>query len=288
MNTFNLSWNSHNLEIGKRTLIMGIVNVTPDSFSDGGKFLPCEAALAHGEKLVKDGADIIDIGGESTRPFSDSLSAEEEIGRVIPVIEKLAKRVSVPIYIDTTKAKVARRALEAGASMINDIGALRLDPEMAPVVSKFGVPVILMHMLGTPKTMQDSPEYDDLIKEIKSFLADAIKRAEKSGIPKTNVIIDPGIGFGKTVEHNLLLIKNLHEFSSLDVPVLIGSSRKAFIRKILKDKTTQEIRPDVPIVETGTQASIAAAVFNGAHIVRVHDVANTCATVKIADAIKYV
>ncbi|MBW1822927.1 MAG: dihydropteroate synthase, partial [Deltaproteobacteria bacterium] len=170
----------------------------------------------------------------------------------------------------------------------NDIGALRLDPEMAPVISEFGVPVILMHMLGTPKTMQDSPKYDDLIKEIKSFLADAIKRAEKSRIPKNNVIIDPGIGFGKTIEHNLLLIKNLHEFSSLDVPVLIGSSRKAFIRKILKDKTNQEIRPDLPIVETGTQASIAAAVFNGAHIVRVHDVANTCATVKIADAIKHV
>ena len=288
MNTFNLSWNSHNLEIGKRTLIMGIVNVTPDSFSDGGKFFSCDAALAHGEKLVEDGADIIDIGGESTRPFSDSLSAQEEIGRVIPVIEKLAKRISVPISIDTTKAKVAIRALEAGASIINDIGALRLDPDMASVVSEFGVPVILMHMLGTPKTMQDSPEYDDLIKEIKSFFADAIKRAEKNGIPKTNVIIDPGIGFGKTVEHNLLLIKNLHEFSSLGVPVLIGSSRKAFIRKILKDKTNQDIRPDLPIVETGTQASIAAAIFNGANIVRVHDVANTSATVKIADAIKYV
>jgi dihydropteroate synthase len=303
MNTFNLSWNSHNLEIGKRTLIMGVVNVTPDSFSDGGKFFSCDAALAHGEKLVEDGADIIDIGGESTRPFSDSLSAYEEIGRVIPVIEKLAKRVSVPISIDTTKAKVARRALEAGASMINDIGALRLDPdasmindigalrldpEMASVVSEFGVPVILMHMLKTPKTMQDSPEYDDLIKEIKSFLQDAIKRAEKSGIPKTNVIIDPGIGFGKTVEHNLLLIKNLHEFSSLDVPVLIGPSRKAFIRKILKDETNQDIRSDTPMVETGTQASIAAAIFNGANIVRVHDVANTRATVKIADAIKHV
>ena len=268
-------------------MIMGILNVTPDSFSDGGNFFNCDDAVAHGEKLVEDGADIIDIGGESTRPFSDFVSAEEESGRVIPVIEKLAKRVSVPISIDTTKAKVARRALEAGASIVNDIGALRFDPDMASVVSKFGVPVILMHMLETPKTMQDFPEYDDLIKEIKSFLADAIKRAEKSGIPKTNVIIDPGIGFGKTVEHNLLLIKNLHEFSSLDVPVLIGSSRKAFIRKILKDETGQDIRPDLPMVETGTQASIAAAIFNGANIVRVHDVANTCATVKIADAIKH-
>lgn len=287
MNTFNISWNSHNLEIGKRTLIMGIVNVTPDSFSDGGNFFNCDDAVAHGEKLVEDGADIIDIGGESTRPFSDSLSAEEEIGRVIPVIEKLAKRVSVPISIDTTKARVAERALEAGASIVNDIGALQFDPGMASVVSKFGVPIILMHMLGTPKTMQDSPEYDDLIKEIKSFLADAIKRAEKSGISKNSVIIDPGIGFGKTLEHNLLLIKNLHEFSFLDVPVLIGSSRKTFIRKILKDETNQDIRPDLPMVETGTQASIAVAILNGANIVRVHDVANTCATVKIADAIKH-
>ena len=284
----NLSWNSHHLEIGKRTLIMGIVNVTPDSFSDGGILFNCDDAVAHGEKMVEDGADIIDIGGESTRPFSDSVSAQEEIRRVIPVIEELAKRVSVPISIDTTKATVAKRALEAGASMINDIGALRLDPDMASVVSEHGVPVILMHMLGTPKTMQNFPEYDDLIKEVKSFLADAISRAEKSEIPKTNIIIDPGIGFGKTVEHNLLLLKNLHEFLSLGVPVLIGSSRKAFIRKILKDETVQDISPDLPMVETGTQASIVAAIFNGAHIVRVHDVANTRATVKIADAIKHV
>ncbi|MBT8350694.1 MAG: dihydropteroate synthase, partial [Deltaproteobacteria bacterium] len=171
---------------------------------------------------------------------------------------------------------------------VNDIGALRLDPDMASVVSEFGVPVILMHMLGTPKTMQEFPQYDDLIKEIKSFLADAIQVAEIKNIPKTRIIIDPGIGFGKTVEHNLLLIKNLHEFSSLNVPLLFGSSRKAFIRKILKGKNDQDIQPDLPIVETGTQASIAAAILNGAHIVRVHDVANTCATVKIVDAIKHV
>lgn len=288
MNAFNLSWNTHSLEIGKRTLVMGVLNVTPDSFSDGGIFFNFDDAVAHGEKLVKDGADIIDIGGESTRPFSDPVTVEEEIQRVVPVIEKLSKRVSIPISIDTTKAKVAKRALEAGASIVNDIGALRLDPDMASVVSEFGVPVILMHMLGTPKTMQALPEYGDLIKEIKSFLADAITRAEKSKIPKTHIIIDPGIGFGKTVDHNLLLIKNVNEFSSLDVPILIGSSRKAFIRKILKGETDQDIRPDLPMVETGTQASIAAAILNGAHIVRVHDVANTCATVKIADAIKHV
>ena len=288
MNAFNLSWNSHSLEIGKRTLVMGVLNVTPDSFSDGGIFFNFDDAVSQGEKLARDGADIIDIGGESTRPFSDPVTVEEEIERVVPVIEKLSKHVSIPISIDTTKAKVARAALEAGASIVNDVGALRFDPDMASVVSEFGVPVILMHMLDTPKTMQDFPKYDNLIKEIKLFLADAIKRAEKNGIPKNNVIIDPGIGFGKTVEHNLLLIKHLHEFSSFNVPVLIGSSRKAFIRKILKDETGQDIRPDLPIVETGTQASIAAAILNGAHIVRVHDVANTCATVKIADAIKHV
>jgi len=288
MNAFNLSWNSHSLEIGKRTLVMGVLNITPDSFSDGGIFFNFDDAVSQGEKLARDGADIIDIGGESTRPFSDPVSVEDEIKRVVPVIEKLSKHVSIPISIDTTKAKVARAALEAGASIVNDVGALRFDPDMASVVSEFGVPVILMHMLGTPKTMQDFPKYDNLIKEIKLFLADAIKRAEKNGIPKNNVIIDPGIGFGKTVEHNLLLIKHLHEFSSFNVPVLIGSSRKAFIRKILKDETGQDIRPDLPIVETGTQATIAAAILNGAHIVRVHDVANTCATVKIADAIKHV
>ncbi|NNL42350.1 MAG: dihydropteroate synthase [Desulfobacterales bacterium] len=288
MSTFNISWNSHCLVLGKRTLIMGVLNITPDSFSDGGNFFNFDDAVAQGEKLVRDGADIIDIGGESTRPFSDPVSVEEEIERVVPVIEKLAKQVSIPISIDTTKAKVARRALQAGASMVNDIGALRLDPDMASVVSEFGVPIILMHMLGTPKTMQEFPQYDDLIKEIKSFLADAIQAAEISKIPKTHIIIDPGIGFGKTVEHNLLLIKNLHEFSSLNVPLLIGSSRKAFIRKILKGKNDQDIQPDLPIVETGTQASVAAAILNGAHIVRVHDVANTCATVKIVDAIKHV
>ncbi len=286
MKTYNLSWDSHNLELGKRTCIMGIVNVTPDSFSDGGRFLSCEDAVAHGEKLVADGADIIDIGGESTRPFSDPVSSKEEIKRVVPVIGQLAKRVSVPISIDTTKVEVAKRALEAGASIINDVGALRLDPDMASVAAKFGVPIIVMHMLGIPKTMQVSPEYDNLIDEIKSFLSDAIDRAEKSGIPRTKVIIDPGIGFGKTVEHNLLLIKQLNEFSDLDAPVLIGPSRKTFIRKILKDKTSKDIRPDLQIVENGTQACVAAAILYGAHIVRVHNVANTCATAKIIDLLK--
>jgi len=286
MKKYTISWRSHTLKLGERPHIMGVVNVTPDSFSDGGKFFSHDAAVAQGEKLAQEGADIIDIGGESTRPLSEAVSVEEESRRVLPVIESLAKRVSIPISIDTTKAVVARQAIEAGASIINDISSLRLDPDLPGVVVKYGVPVILMHMLGTPKNMQASPVYDDIIGEIKAFLENARDRAEKHGIPRKRIIIDPGIGFGKTVEHNLFLIQRLREFTSLGVPVMIGPSRKAFIRNILKDNTVEDIRPDLPEVEAGTQAAIAAAVLNGAHIVRVHNVANTSATVRIIDAIK--
>jgi len=276
------------MELGRETRIMGILNVTPDSFSDGGKFFAPAAAVARGKKLIDDGADIIDIGGESTRPFSEPVTPAEEIERVIPVIEQLAGEASVPISIDTMKAAVARRAIKAGAAMINDISALRFDPEMASVAKEFDVPVVLMHMLGNPKTMQLSPSYDNLIGEITTFLREAIERAEMQGISKSKLIVDPGIGFGKTVTHNLLLIKHLQFFSSLQVPILIGPSRKAFIRKLLSDEHRDDIAPDLPIVETGTQAAVAAGVLFGAHIVRVHDVANTVATVRILDAIKNV
>jgi len=288
MKTYNLVWGKHRLVLGKRTCVMGILNVTPDSFSDGGEFFTLDDAVAQGQKIFEDGADILDIGGESTRPFSDALSTEEEIRRVVPVIENLAARISIPISIDTTKAGVARRAIEAGASIINDVSALRFDHGIADVAAEYDVPVILMHMLGTPKTMQTDPVYDDLIKEIKEFLKSAVDYAESKGISKSKIIIDPGIGFGKTVEHNLLLIKHLHEFKTLDVPILIGSSRKAFIRNILKDKTVKDINPDLAEVEIGTQASVAAAVLNGAHMVRVHNVANTRITLKIIDAINNV
>lgn len=274
------------MEFGRKTCIMGVLNVTPDSFSDGGDFLSFDAAVAQGEKLAADGADILDIGGESTRPFSKPVPEDEEIRRVIPAIEKLAKRLTIPISIDTTKAAVARRAIEAGASMINDISALRFDPNMAAVAKAFDTPVILMHMLGNPKTMQVSPSYDHLIADILSFLRDAIARAEKQGISKSKLIVDPGIGFGKTVSHNLLLIRQLQSFASLGVPILVGPSRKAFIRKLLKDEQSENISPVSPIVETGTQAVIAAAVLQGAHIVRVHDVANTRATIRILDAMR--
>jgi dihydropteroate synthase len=286
--TYRFSWSGYDMEFGRRTCIMGVVNVTPDSFSDGGKFFARDAAVAQGQKLAADGADILDIGGESTRPFSDPVSADEEIERVIPVIEKLADQLTIPISIDTMKAEVARRAIDAGASMINDVSALRFDPAMGEVAGEFGTPVVLMHMLGSPKTMQESPAYDDLIADITDFLKDAIERAQKQGISKSKLIVDPGIGFGKTVAHNLFLIRHLYAFAALGVPLLIGPSRKAFIRKLLKDEHNNDIAADLPIVETGTQAAVAAAVLCGAHIVRVHDAANTRATVRILDAIRSV
>lgn len=286
MKAHSLEWGKHHLDFGKRTCIMGVLNVTPDSFSDGGKFFSLDDAVTQGYKLFEDGADILDIGGESTRPFSNPVSEEEEILRVVPVIEKLSKRIPIPISIDTTKAGVAEQAIKAGASMINDISSLNFDPKMANVAVDYGVPVILMHMLGNPKTMQIEPFYDDLIGEIKTFLENAIGQAENKGISRLKIIIDPGIGFGKTVGHNLLLIKRLHEFKTLKVPIMIGTSRKAFIRNLLKNTTVEEINADSEMVENGTQASIAAAILNGAHIVRVHDVANTRVTVKIIDAIK--
>jgi dihydropteroate synthase len=280
-----LTWGNHSLELGQQTCIMGIVNVTPDSFSDGGKFFEGAAAVAQGEKLAVEGADILDIGGESTRPFSDPVPVEEEIRRVVPVIEKLAARVSIPISIDTTKAAVARRAFEAGASIINDVSALRFDPELAAVAAEFDAPVILMHMLGDPKSMQVEPRYDNLIEDVRRFLAGAVEKAQSLGISRSKIIVDPGIGFGKTLAHNLHLINHIQDFTPLDAPVLIGASRKTFIRKILKAQHEKDLAPDLPIVETGSQAAAAAAILNGAHIVRVHNVANTVATAKILDAL---
>lgn len=288
MQSYTLKWHGHCLELGERTCVMGVLNTTPDSFSDGGRFFSREDALAQGEALVAAGADILDIGGESTRPFSEGVSAEEEIRRVLPVIETLAARIPVPISIDTTKAAVAQRAVDAGAAIINDISAMRQDPGMPAVAAACGVPVILMHMLGTPRTMQVDPAYSELFKEIGDFLAAAIKKAVDSGIDRELLIADPGIGFGKTVEHNLLLVKHMAAFESLDVPLLIGPSRKAFIRTILKGDSDREVTPDLPEVAVGTQAAVTAAVLSGAHIVRVHDVADTRATVMLVDALKRV
>ncbi len=284
--TFIMQWQKFRLELGARTAIMGIVNITPDSFSDGGRFYHTEAAVTQIERLVQAGADIVDIGGESTRPFAREISEQEEMDRVLPVIESTAARIPVPISIDTAKAAVAEAALSAGAAMINDISALRMDPRMAQVAARHAVPVILMHMKGSPRTMQLNPQYADVVGEVRQFLQESIALARTAGIAADRIIIDPGIGFGKNMQHNLLLLQGLDAFATLGVPVLIGPSRKAFIRKILGRELNRELAPDQPEVETGTQAAVAAAVWNGAHIVRVHDVANTRAMVRVIDAIR--
>jgi dihydropteroate synthase len=257
---------------------MGVINVTPDSFSDGGQFLEKDRAVEQALQLAGDGADLIDIGGESTRPYSKGISADEEMNRVIPVIEALKKELRIPISIDTLKAQVAREALRSGASMVNDISALRLDPEMASVVAQAGVPVILMHMKGTTADMQVAPTYGDVASEIITFLRSAMEQAVRSGIRRDRIIVDPGIGFGKTFDHNLEILKELGRLQCLEAPILVGSSRKAFIGRILDKKVHER--------DTGTMATVAAAVMNGAHIVRVHNVKQAVETVKVIDAIK--
>lgn len=286
MSRHSLQCGGHQLELGQRTAIMGILNITPDSFSDGGRFLRKDAALSQADKIVADGADILDIGGESSRPFSEPVSAEEETRRVIPVIEHLAPKLAVPISIDTTKAEVARRAVNAGAAIINDISALRFDPAMGKVAAEYGTLLVLMHMKGDPKTMQIDPVYKDLVGEIFSFLKDSVKKAENAGVERGRIIVDPGIGFGKTAAHNLELIDRADRFLELGLPVLLGPSRKAFIRQVLSKNADTEFSPDSPGVEAGTLAAVAAATMKGVHIVRVHDVASSKAAVRIADSIR--
>ncbi len=273
-----LKWLDHNLNLDSKTSIMGILNVTPDSFFDGGLHYRINDAVKHGLEMVNDGADIIDVGGESTRPFSDPLPLEEELRRVIPVIKALSQEIDIPISVDTYKSEVARQALEAGAKMVNDISALRFDPAMGPLVAEAGVPIVLMHMKGTPRNMQANPTYKDLLGEIIGFLSKTIKKAVEIGIRRDLIIIDPGIGFGKSFDGNLRIIKELHRFSSLGQPILVGTSNKSFIGHVL----------DLPVEsrETGTMATIAAAVMNGANIVRAHNVRAAKETVTIMDAIK--
>jgi len=268
------------LILGKRTLLMGVLNVTPDSFSDGGFFFDKEKAIAHGIKMVEEGADIIDIGGESTRPGSKSLQLEEELRRVIPVIESLAKEVDVPISIDTYKSTVAQKAIEAGAQMINDISGSYFDQSLPEIAVKEDVPIVLMHIRGTPETMQKDVHYNSLFSEILLYLKDSVQRAESAGLDPQQIIIDPGIGFGKTIEDNLLILKNLFEFRVLGKPILLGTSRKAFIGKILNAEVGNRLE--------GTLSTIAIGVFNGAHIIRSHDVLQARKAIAVADAIRLV
>lgn len=258
---------------------MGILNITPDSFSDGGLYLNKNRAIEHALKMQDEGADIIDIGGESTRPGAEKVSAKEEIRRVVSVIEKLAKKIKIPISIDTCKSAVAKAALSAGASIVNDISGLRFDPRMPAVIATHKVPVVIMHIKGSPKNMQKNPTYNALIPEIMDYLREGIEIARNAGIADDKIIIDPGIGFGKTVEHNLEVIKRLNEFTGFEKPILLGPSRKSFIGKILGD---------LPVTERleGSAAAVAIGIFNGANIIRVHDVNAMVRVVKIADRIK--
>jgi len=272
-----LKINNNKFIWGSRTYIMGIVNVTPDSFHDGGKFYDFKTAFAHAEQMIKDGVDIIDIGGESTKPFSEPVPLEEELKRVIPLIKELVT-FNIPLSIDTYKAKVAEKALEAGASMINDISGLKGDSLMAKVAGEAKVPVVIMHIKGTPKTMQANPVYDDLIKEINDYFKQSIDIALKAGIEPSKIILDPGIGFGKTVEHNIEIIKRLNEFKSLGFPILLGPSRKSFIGKLCNDIPTEQRL-------SGTLASVVIGVEKGVDMVRVHDVKETKQALTIADKI---
>ena len=265
------------LVIGERTLIMGILNVTPDSFSETGKLIDEDQAIDNASLMIDDGADIIDIGGESTRPDSSPISMEDEISRVIPVIRGIRERSDIPISIDTQKSGVAIAALENGADIINDISAMTADDAMIKVVADSRAPVVLMHMKGDPATMQQNPAYDDLIPEIIAYLSDRVDDALNAGIEKDKIAIDPGFGFGKNIEHNLTLLRYLEEFKSLGYPIVIGTSRKSTIGKILGLPVDERIE--------GTAATVALSIASGAGIVRVHDVREMARVAKMADAV---
>jgi dihydropteroate synthase len=275
---FLLKTSRREIKLGERTLLMGIVNVTPDSFSDGGRFANAEEAVSHGVRLEEEGADILDVGGESSRPGADPVALDEEIRRVIPVVEALSRKVRIPISVDTTKSEVARAALEKGAEMVNDISAMQFDGSMAETVARCGAAVVLMHMRGTPRDMQQGDlAYEDLFAEIIAYLGEKIEKAQAAGIGGENILIDPGIGFGKSAEDNLRLIKRLAEFKVLGRPVLIGTSRKMFIGKVTGGSPRERLE--------GTAATVTAAVLNGAHVVRVHDVKFMKPVVSMTDAI---
>jgi len=275
--TLTLTLRGQRFALGPRTWLMGVVNVTPDSFSDGGLYLDAGKAVDRGLEMAFEGADVIDVGGESTRPGSKPVPEDEELDRVVPVIRSLRKKSPVFISVDTTKAAVARAALDAGADIVNDTSALRSDPAMAGVVARAGAAVVLMHMRGTPATMQDNPHYDDLIGEIGGFLSERIGFAGAAGIPRDRVIVDPGIGFGKTCEHNLELLRRQEAFRGLGRPLLLGFSRKAFLGLILD-------RPPAERLE-GTLAAAVLSVERGAHILRVHDVGPVARAVRTTEAI---
>jgi dihydropteroate synthase len=272
-----LKCGQYNFNLEAKTHLMGILNITPDSFYDGGKYSSLSQAEKRAVQIEEEGADIIDIGGVSTRPGSNAPSVDEETERVIPLIKRIIKKINIPISIDTYRAEVAREALDLGVSIVNDVTALRGDKEMAEVVAKYNVPVILMHMKGEPFTMQENPYYKNVIKEIIQFLKERIGFSVSRGIKEENILIDPGIGFGKRLEDNLKIINELKKFGSLGKPIVLGVSRKSFIGKTLGLPTEERL--------FGTAASVTAAIMNGANILRVHDVAEMSQVIKMTDAI---
>jgi len=280
--TFRLKLPRRTLVLGGRTLVMGVLNVTPDSFSDGGRLFTVDEAVKQALAMEKAGADILDIGGESTRPGSGGVTAKEELRRVLPVIKRLRGKLKIPISIDTQKAEVAEAAVKAGAEIINDVSALRTEPTIADVARRYKLPVILMHMRGEPRTMQKLPFARDVLRDVTSGLRSAVKRARKAGIAKAQIILDPGIGFGKSYKQNYELLARLPELAKLGYPLLVGTSRKAFIGAILcsaKKPWPAEKR------QWGTAATVVASIVGGAHIVRVHDVAEMAQVARIADAV---
>lgn len=273
------------LDIGEKTLVMGILNVTPDSFYDGGKYCDIEGALSRARKMIDEGADIIDVGGESTRPNSSCVSADEEIRRVIPLIKELSKETQIPISIDTYKAKVADKAIKAGAQIINDISGLHADKEMVRVAAVNNTPIIIMHIKGRPHDFQKDPVYVKLIPEIISFLESRIEYSIKSGIAHDKIIIDPGIGFGKGANHNVEILRHLNKFKCLDLPIMIGTSRKSFIDKVLEPSEDTNIKENNSRL-IGTLVTLVIAVSKGANIVRVHDVKEAVQVIKMYRSIE--
>ncbi|MFH1593785.1 MAG: dihydropteroate synthase [Candidatus Omnitrophota bacterium] len=277
---YELACGEFSLKLSERTHIMGVLNMTPDSFSDGGEFLDKEIAFQRAIELERFGADIIDVGGESTRPGSQGVSVTEELERTIPVVSRISRELSLPVSIDTSKHEVAYEAILAGASIVNDISGLKSDPDMAKVIADSKAAVCVMHMKGSPMNMQIDPTYEDIISEITEGLRESIDIATSAGISPDRIVVDPGIGFGKLIEHNLAIIKELRKFEILEKPILIGTSRKSFIGNTLGRGVKDRIM--------GTAATCAAAILNGASIVRVHDVSEMVDVARMTDAIKRV
>lgn len=265
------------LKLGRRTLVVGVLNVTPDSFSDGGQYMDPARAADRAIQMCDEGADIIEIGGESTRPGSARVSAEEELARILPVLRRLSGTLRAPISVDTYKSQVARAALDLGASIINDVSALRFDPSLAELAASQGAALVLMHMRGEPATMQQLEPSPDILSEIESDLSRAVGKAEAAGVPRERIILDPGIGFGKTFEQNLQILNNLDRLARMGLPLMVGTSRKSFIGHLTGKPVNERL--------WGTAASVAAAILKGAHLVRVHDVREMADVVRVADAI---